>query len=335
LSELVERDPAYCQWILRTAKEPEASNRIRENAAWLLKNAPQLSDQDQLAYFAGPKHHGRLMSDVVADDPAYCQWILLYGEEQNASEGLKFMANWLNKNAPQLKEKGSLCTGRKHRGRPLSEVAREDPSYCQWILREAKGTPSRLIEEQASWLRDNAPHLQVPVVRLKGTNKGISLPQVAAEDPRWCFYVLGQPKAFTSAFADAAEWLRENVPELLEVEQDDESALGRVRQRLIQQYGHLFVVRHGKHQMKTFPTVVKEDPGFVQWAIRTASDPGGPGGASKNIQLLAAFSRHQQNEEPTIPSAEACRDAETEIRTLKTAKPTASSKLKRKARNAV
>ena len=33
--------------------------------------------------------------------------------------------------------------------------------------------------------------------------------------------------------------------------EDDESALGRERQRLIQQYGHLFVVRHGRHQMKT------------------------------------------------------------------------------------
>ena len=53
--------------------------------------------------------------------------------------------------------------------------------------------------------------------------------------------------------------------------EDDESALGRVRQRLIQQYGHLFVVRHGKHQMKTFPTVVKDSGEDLPGCARTSS----------------------------------------------------------------
>eukprot|EP00439_Symbiodinium_sp_Y106_P074667 s454_g14.t1 len=100
----------------------------------------------------------------------------------------------------------------------------------------------------------------------------------------------------TSSGCHTKEWLRENVPELLEVEQDDESALGRVRQRLIQQYGHLFVVRHGKHQMKTFPTVVKDSGEDLPGCARTSSScrhfaviKEQAGNASFNVEEMAAW----------------------------------------------
>ncbi|CAE7268101.1 unnamed protein product [Symbiodinium natans] len=42
LSVLVAKDPAYCQWILRQAKEKHASPELRANASWLRQNAPHL-----------------------------------------------------------------------------------------------------------------------------------------------------------------------------------------------------------------------------------------------------------------------------------------------------
>ena len=44
----------------------------------------------------------RKEKQAVSQLSAPCRMLHL-PEEQNASEGLKFMANWLNKNAPQLK----------------------------------------------------------------------------------------------------------------------------------------------------------------------------------------------------------------------------------------
>ncbi|CAE7240064.1 unnamed protein product [Symbiodinium necroappetens] len=106
--------------------------------------------------------------------------------------------------------------------------------------------------------------------------------------------------------ASAEDWLREKAPELLQAE--DEAQIAQIGQKFFKQYGQHFVVRSGKHRMKTFAAVVKDDPKFVERAVRQSNSNTG---ANKNIQLLAAFASQQSSQE-TADSfrGEAARSAE-------------------------
>ncbi|CAE7271895.1 unnamed protein product [Symbiodinium sp. CCMP2592] len=293
LSDLAQEDPVYCQWMLREAKEPHASPKLRENANWLLENAPHLQEQGLLV--TGGKHRGKKMSELLAEDSSYCHWILREAQEPSATRGMKDMAEWLTENAPHLQEDGVLAAGGRHKGRLLSDLVVDDPTYCQWILRTAQEEQSSggHLRAQAAWLQKNAPHLkEVPVVSLRSAHKGVPVPQVVAEDPRWCSFVLRQEEARSRGFAIAAEWLREKAPELLEAQDDAEIA--QIGQKFFKQYGQHFVVRSGKHRMKTFAVVVKDDPKFVEWALQQSTSDAG---CNKNIQFFAAFVSQQSSQE--------------------------------------
>ncbi|CAE7271881.1 unnamed protein product [Symbiodinium sp. CCMP2592] len=203
LSELVHKDPMYCQWILRQAKAGDALPSVREKASWLEQNAPHLkADQPLPGFLSGGKHHGRALSEVVAQDPAYCQWILREAEAPRPSEAVREAADWLRKNAPNLKQDRALrLQGAKYYGRLVSELVSEDPGYCQWLLRAAEEADAdQWVKEPAAWLVANAPHLkETPVVTVRCRHRGIPLPQVVAEDPHWCIFAL-QPLQDSSAF---------------------------------------------------------------------------------------------------------------------------------------
>lgn len=304
LSDLVTEDPAYCQWILREAKEEHASPKLRENANWLLENAPHLQEQGLLV--TGGKHRGKKMSELVAEDPSYCQWILRAAKEPGAIRGMKDMAEWLIENAPHLQD--GICATGQNRGRLLSDLVTDDPTYCQWVLRTAQESPTgHHLQAQAAWLQKNAPHLkEVPVVSARSAHRGVPLPQLIAEDPGWCRFVMQQEEVRSRGLAIAADWLHEKAPELLQAE--DEAQIAQIGQKFLKQYGQHFVVRSGKHRMKTFAAVVKDDPKFVEWAVRQSNSNTG---ANKNIQLLAAFASQQSSQE-TADSfrGEAARSAE-------------------------
>ncbi|CAE7517213.1 unnamed protein product [Symbiodinium pilosum] len=292
LSQMAANDPVFCQWILREAQGPRASNHLLEASSWLSENAPHLKAEGMFA--AGRKHRGRPLSEVVVDDPAYCQWVLREAQEKHATPELRAMATWLAKYAPHVKDAGVFATGPQHEGRPIAELVSEDPTYCQWILRvaeEEKEEATKGLQEQAAWLLKNAPHLkEMPLVALRGSHRGIPLPQVVVEDPGWCHWVMMQPQAYSTYFADASDWLRENVPELLEAQEDDEATITKICQPLLEAHGKHFVIRFGKYRMKTFETMMEEAPKFVNWAKRMSDY----GRASRNIHLLAAFARQQE-----------------------------------------
>jgi len=278
LSELVHEDPLYCQWILRQGKVKDAMPSVREKACWLEQNAPYLNDDQPLpGVLSGGKHHGRALSDVVAQDPAYCQWILREAEDQ----------------ALRLQ-------GAKYHGRLVSELVSEDPGYCQWLLRVAEDQDAaQWMKEPAAWLVANAPHLkETTVVTVRCRHRGIPLPQVVAEDPHWCIFALQPLQEQSRGFDEASAWLRENAPELLQVKEDDEKALAELGRTFLRRYGSHFVLRSGKHRMRTFQTVIKEAPKYVDWIkrrLRNSSTNEGKQIGTRNFQLLAAFARlHEQ-----------------------------------------
>lgn len=299
LSELVHEDPMYCQWILRQGKVKDAMPSVREKACWLEQNAPFLNDDQRVpGVLSGGKHHGRALSDVVAQDPAYCRWILRAAE---AARPVREAADWLMKNAPNLKQDQALrLRGAKYHGRLVSELVSDDPGYCQWLLRVAEDQDAaQWMKEPAAWLAANAPHLkETTVVTVRCRHRGIPLPQVVAEDPHWCIVNLQPLQEQSRGFVEASEWLRENAPELLQVKEDDEKALAKLGRTFLHRYGSHFVLRSGKHRMKTFQTVIKEAPKYVDWVnrrLRYSSTNEGKQIGTKNFQLLAAFARlHEQ-----------------------------------------
>ena len=71
----------------------------------------------------------------------------------------------------------------KHTGRPYGDVARTDPSYCAWVLREkANGTGlSRDLKAFANYIQD--VHGGVLVV---GKHSGRFFADVLRDDPDYC-----------------------------------------------------------------------------------------------------------------------------------------------------
>eukprot|EP00439_Symbiodinium_sp_Y106_P022912 s6060_g2.t2 len=317
MSDLVTEDAAYCKWILRSAKDPSSSQILREKALWLKEHAPHLEAcsrdggakhysaasrlrfKEQLAAKAevpitgGLQGKEELLSRLVAEDPSYCLWILRTAEEKEAAYKLRDQAAWLSKHAPHLKEQLAA----------KAEVPITGPSYCLRILRTAEEKEAAYkLRDQAAWLSKHAPHLkETPVVRMQSRHKGIPLPQLVAEDPGWCCFVLDQAEAKCKEFTEVAVWLRENAPELRDVSSDDEAILQDLRRRMLERYGQWFVIRYGKHRMKTFATLVEEFPGFVRWVEETVAhntaEKGGVGKNSNNFKLLVAFARQLRSKE--------------------------------------
>lgn len=224
VAELVTEDPVFCQWALQKAEEGDASLGVREIAEWLKKNAPHL--QERGAFASGSKHRGRRMSEVVAEDPAYCLWVLKEAEVPTASHGLREMAKWLTANAPHLKDKGCFASGGKHHGRPMSDLVTEDAAYCKWILRRAKDpSSSQTLREKAMWLKDHAPHLEeqlaakaeVPITGGRQGNEEL-LSRLVAEDPSYCLWILraAEEKEADDKLRDQAAWLSKHAPHLKE-----------------------------------------------------------------------------------------------------------------------
>jgi len=315
MSEVAQEDPAYCQWVLRQAKEGEPSSDLREMARWLTKNVPHLKDE-KLAHASGRKHCGRLLSEVVAEDPAYCQWILRQAEDGNASEVIRDAARWLKENAPHLKDV-AVAAGTQHYGRSLADLVVEDPSYCQWVLKAAQEPgASKRLEANAGWLSENAPHLkEVPVVRLHGIHRGVPLPQIVAEDPLWCLWVMEQPKAFCKQFGEISEWFGKHAPELLATSKADGPAFERISEKFFQMYGRIFVVRRGKHRMKTFSRVQEEAPQYIdqiEKRLKSKQETDRTGHLYKNDCFLVVFAEQQRTQEQSATasgSSEASRDS--------------------------
>lgn len=117
---------------------------------------------------------------------------------------------------------------------------------------------------------------------------------------------MDQAEAKCKEFEEVAVWLRENVPELRDVSTDDEAIFEELSRRMLERYGQWFVIRYGKHRMKTFAAVVEDSPGFVRWAQKTVARnarEGAVGRNSTNFKLLVTFARQVCSKEKEDPMA--------------------------------
>jgi len=317
MSDVVVADPSWCEWMLHQAQDKGAPQTVKDVASWLKANAPHLQ-AEQSAHVSGGRHSGTPMSQLVAENPAYCQWMLRVSEAGGASPQLRNKAAWLSEHAPHLKD-SKYCEGKMFYGRSLPDLVKNEPQYCQWLLRaaeEERATPA--MKEQAACIAKLAPYLkEMQVVTFRGAHQGIPLPQVVAEDALWCCFVLERTQAQSKKFVEVDAWLRENVPELINASKVDAATLTQVSQNFFEKYGKFFLVRHGKHRMKTFQAVLQEAPSYVRWVQRTVKESSAAtatGIAARNHQFLAKFAELQQVQEQQA-SVSGCRRMSTQTTT--------------------
>jgi hypothetical protein len=198
------------------------------------------------------KHRGVSFKEVLARDPQYCDWVLNNNSEsENFRPLVEFLrthnfgsedarrtdfepaeqqqrTHFQGSRSPPAGGHETLNFG-KHRGLTFEEVVRQQPDYCQWILREADSRVARgeLLKDhfsalvnyiQASGLgcpsprrsyssgsyggRDPARSQAVPdgTDLISGTwqvefgqkYKGTTFEQVVVQDKNYCDYIVNQ-----------------------------------------------------------------------------------------------------------------------------------------------
>jgi len=295
LSELVDEDPKYCRWMMHTAEEEDASEFFLEAAQWLRENAADLLDQESASGVGDDfvvtigKYSGRLLREIVQEDPDYCLWIWKTSEEEDAGPGVRQAGQWLRANAPELEnrlpeEELDYVVGfGKYRGRLLREVVQEDAGYCFWILEKSKEEDCGFsLGDAARWLLKNAPQLQESSMELEftfGKYKGELVSSVVGSDPDYCCWVVD-----TAATEDSgvqlrmiASFIKEKFPEVCQDDPADSDP----------------VVGFGKHKGLKFSELMEEHSDYVEWVIAEAAQ--GDGSSNRNFQKLADFLAKQRD----------------------------------------
>mmetsp|Transcript_51398 Transcript_51398/g.106334 ORF Transcript_51398/g.106334 Transcript_51398/m.106334 type:complete len:144 (+) Transcript_51398:308-739(+) len=125
-----------------------------------------------------------------------------------------------------------------------------------------------------------------------------------------------QPKAFCKQFGEISEWFGKHAPELLATSKADGPAFERISEKFFQMYGHIFVVRRGKHRMKTFSRVQEEAPQYIDQIekdLKSKQETDRTGHLYKNDCFLVAFAEQQRSQEQSATasgSSEASRDSD-------------------------
>ena len=107
------------------------------------------------------KHTGQMMSEIVEEDPGWCQWVIRTSEGEDCGHGLRQVAGWLMKNAPEVMDMPPTVNFGKHKGLTVSQLVEEDPGYCVWILRTAEtGEAGPALAEVAAYIQKHHPGFQ-------------------------------------------------------------------------------------------------------------------------------------------------------------------------------
>ena len=243
------------------------------------------------------KHRGRLISEIVEDDPSYLQWLL--GQAEAAGPQLEASAHPYV--FPVDLDDGRLLEISWRKGDDHETVAHdfvtqkglpednipEIISFLKDVEQNRVGyrvdepvseAPSRQLLEVAEFVWKHFPQVENAVVLGFGKYRGRALSQVVQEDPEYCSWMLE-----TAAKADSSDQLRqaakriqENHPDLVtQVEQWHENVDGQT------------TVTCGKHKGKSFQAVLQEDTDYVCWLIDNIGDEA----RSKNLRALISFAR--------------------------------------------
>eukprot|EP00439_Symbiodinium_sp_Y106_P009540 s4834_g1.t1 len=111
-------------------------------------------------------------------------WILRGGEVTNLASSARYF--------PEVEGTAMVSFG-KYRGMALSQLVKEDPDYCGWILdTAAQEDAGHLLQQAAKWIKENHPDLQVQIQQSKenvdgdtvvtfGKHKGLTFKAVLEE----------------------------------------------------------------------------------------------------------------------------------------------------------
>jgi len=130
-------------------------------AAPAFSMAPVPMENDMEMSFG--KHRGRLISEIAEEDPSYLKWLLGQTEDPDSSSRLLEVAEYVREYFPEVEDAAVVGFG-KYKGMSVSQLVKEDPDYCSWILATAakEDSGNRGFLEVAEWLKDNHPELQAP-----------------------------------------------------------------------------------------------------------------------------------------------------------------------------
>jgi len=168
-------------------------------AAPTFSMAPIPVDSDMEMSFG--KHRGRLISEIVEEDPSYLQWLLSQTEEPDASGRLLEVAEYVREYFPEVEGTAMVSFG-KYRGMALSQLVKEDPDYCGWILdTAAQEDAGHLLQQAAKWIKENHPDLQVQIQQSKenvdgdtvvtfGKHKGLTFKAVLEDYEEYLCWVI-------------------------------------------------------------------------------------------------------------------------------------------------
>lgn len=117
--EILQQQPKYCQWVVTAAQKEDASQGIRDLAAYVsaqpssssapaarttsFENAAPKAASDVEAAVTGDatsivsfgKHSGLTFEEIFAQQPNYCQWVLKKAAEPEASANVKALAAYV------------------------------------------------------------------------------------------------------------------------------------------------------------------------------------------------------------------------------------------------
>ena len=222
LSEVVQKDAGYCQWLLSACEDADATDMLIEAADWIKTNAPDVAGATAEPVLKFGKYQGSLLSEVVQTDVDYCRWILSASEDGDASYSLIEAADWIRTNAPEVADMtaGPVVLFGKYRGSLLSQIVKEDPDYCQWILSKSEeAEASQGLLQAADWIKTNAPDVAdvpaQPVFKF-GKYRGSLLSEIVQTDVDYCRWILSTSEDVdaTQNLLQAADWIRTNAPDV-------------------------------------------------------------------------------------------------------------------------
>jgi len=169
-------------------------------AAPTFSMAPAPMDNDMEMSFG--KHRGRLVSEIVEEDPSYLQWILGQTEDPESSERLLAVADYVREYFPEVEEAQVVGFG-KYRDVALSQLVQDDPDYCAWILQTAaQGDAGHRLQQAADWIQEHHPDV------------GLEQPQDVDGQMKVTFGK-HKGKTFQAVLEEAEDyicWLSNNVP---------------------------------------------------------------------------------------------------------------------------
>jgi len=218
----------------------------------------------------GGKHKGKRYGDVVQDHPEYCKWLLKAGPRTKVPPSVKALQDMLRASPEEWAEAlrsphTDYVYFGKHKGKTYGQLAREDRSYCKYVLgvRRPEFKSAPLFAMLQKFLRNPEnfnPEEDDDTLVTFGKYKGqMTYGELMVRDPQYCQYLLKQhadeviedevaPSGDSSLFIDY----------LLKVGYKPSFEDPRV------------LVGFGKYQNLTYQEVTEKHPGYCLWVLDAA-----------------------------------------------------------------